>query len=77
MTTRKFVEEDFEQIALFLHEALLIALKIQEKSGPMLKDFVAALDGDEEAAALKKKVNEFAVRFPMPGFDPAEMKYKL
>jgi len=43
----------------------------------MLKDFVVALEGDVEAAALKKRVNEFAVNFPMPGFDPKEMKYKL
>merc|ERR1712071_285109 len=46
MTTRKFVEKDFEQIAVYLHEALLIALKIQEKSGPKLKDFVVCLDGN-------------------------------
>lgn len=77
MTTRKFVEADFEQIAVYLHEALLIALKIQEKSGPKLKDFVVCLDGNEEIKALKKKVNEFAVGFPMPGFDPKDMKYKL
>ena len=77
LTTRKFVESDFEQIAVFLHETLQIALKVQDRSGPMLKDFVVALEGDVEAAALKKRVNEFAVNFPMPGFDPKEMKYKL
>jgi glycine hydroxymethyltransferase len=71
------IEEDFEQIAVFLHEALQIALKVQDRSGPMLKDFVVALEGDAEAAALKKRVNEFAVKFPMPGFDPKEMKYQL
>jgi len=77
LTTRKFVEADFEQIALFLHEALEIALKIQEQSGPKLKDFVACMEGNEELVALKKRINAFAVTFPMPGFDPAEMKYKL
>lgn len=75
LTTRKFVESDFEQVALFLHEAIQIALKIQEKSGPKLKDFVAMLDGNEEIAALQKKVQEFASKFPMPGFDPSTMKY--
>merc|ERR1712115_761888 len=40
LTTRKFVEKDFEQVAVFLHEALQVALKIQEESGPKLKDFV-------------------------------------
>ncbi len=77
LTTRKMVESDFEQIALFLHEALSIALKIQEKSGPKLVDFVKLLDADEEIKGLRKRVNEFAASFPMPGFDPKEMKYKL
>ena len=75
LTTRKFVEEDFEQIAVFLDAALKIALKIQEQSGPKLKDFVALLDGNDEIAALKAEVNKFATTFPMPGFDPTEMKY--
>ncbi|CAB9498047.1 Serine hydroxymethyltransferase [Seminavis robusta] len=76
LTTRKMVEADFEQIAMFLDECAKIALKLQEKSGPKLKDFVALLDGNEEVAALKKKVNDFATSFPMPGFDPKEMKYQ-
>mmetsp|Transcript_9440 Transcript_9440/g.17762 ORF Transcript_9440/g.17762 Transcript_9440/m.17762 type:complete len:469 (-) Transcript_9440:279-1685(-) len=75
LTTRKMVESDFEQIAVFLSETLDIALKIQEQSGPKLKDFVALLDGNEEIKALKKRVNEFATGFPMPGFDPSTMKY--
>ena len=69
------VEADFEQIAVFLDAALKIAIKIQEKSGPKLKDFVALLDGNEELSALKLEVNKFATSFPMPGFDPKEMKY--
>jgi len=75
LTTRKMIEKDFEQIALFLSEALNIALQIQEKSGPKLKDFVALLEGNADLEALKKRVNEFATSFPMPGFDPAQMKY--
>jgi glycine hydroxymethyltransferase len=76
LTTRMMVEEDFEQIAMFLHEALEIALKIQEKSGPKLKDFVVLLNEDADVKALRQKVNAFATTFPMPGFDPAEMRYK-
>eukprot|EP00565_Helicotheca_tamesis_P007600 CAMPEP_0185731896 /NCGR_PEP_ID=MMETSP1171-20130828/14234_1 /TAXON_ID=374046 /ORGANISM="Helicotheca tamensis, Strain CCMP826" /LENGTH=468 /DNA_ID=CAMNT_0028401255 /DNA_START=8 /DNA_END=1414 /DNA_ORIENTATION=+ len=75
LTTRKMVEADFEQIAMFLHEALQIALKIQEQSGPKLKDFVALLEKNEEIVALRGKVNQFASSFPMPGFDPSQMKY--
>merc|ERR1740116_185435 len=76
MTTRKLVEQDFEQIALFLVEAVKLALKIQEKSGPKLKDFTAMLKDDADVAALRKKVNVFATSFPMPGFSTEEMKYK-
>ncbi len=75
LTTRKMVESDFEQIGVFLDAALKIALKLQEKSGPKLKDFVALLDGNEEIEALKAEVNKFATTFPMPGFDPTTMKY--
>ena len=75
LTTRKFVESDFEQIGTFLDQALKIALNLQEKSGPKLKDFVALLDDNEEIAALRLAVNKFATTFPMPGFDPTTMKY--
>mmetsp|Transcript_8994 Transcript_8994/g.12905 ORF Transcript_8994/g.12905 Transcript_8994/m.12905 type:complete len:247 (-) Transcript_8994:111-851(-) len=77
MTTRKMVEEDFEQIGQFLHEALQIALKVQVESGPKLVDFVKCLKGNADIAALRKSVNVFAAGFPMPGFDPKDMKYKL
>ena len=69
------VEADFEQIAVFLDKALQIALKIQESSGPKLKDFIAMLEGNKDIEALKAEVNKFATSFPMPGFDPSEMKY--
>ncbi len=75
MTTRKFVESDFEQIADFLDKTLKIALEIQQKSGPKLKDFVKMLEGNDQVAALRLEVNKFATTFPMPGFDPAQMKY--
>ena len=76
LTTRTFTEADFEQVGVFLHEALLIALKLQEASGPKLKDFVPLLDGNAELEALASKVHAFASGFPMPGFDPKTMKYK-
>merc|ERR1712232_971441 len=43
LTTRVMVESDFEQIAVFLDRVLKVALDIQEKSGPKLRDFVALL----------------------------------
>jgi len=76
LTTRKMIDTDFVQIADFLDEALQIALKLQEKSGPKLKDFAKLLPESEEVNALRKKVNDFATKFPMPGFDPSEMVYQ-
>jgi glycine hydroxymethyltransferase len=76
LTTRTMVESDFEQIAQFLHETLLIALRLQSQSGPKLKDLVALLETDGEVKALAEKVHAFACSFPMPGFDPKTMKYQ-
>jgi glycine hydroxymethyltransferase len=76
LTTRTMVESDFEQIAQFLHETVQIALKLQEQSGPKLKDFLPLLVNNAGIEALKKKVHAFATSFPMPGFDPKTMKYQ-
>jgi glycine hydroxymethyltransferase len=76
LTTRKMVESDFEQIAMFLHEALQITIQLQEQSGPKLSAFLPLLKNNSEIEALKRKVHEFATKFPMPGFDPMTMKYK-
>lgn len=75
LTTRRFEETDFEQIAVLLDEVLKVALRIQEKN-PKLKDFTLALESEDEIKVIRKKVNEFATKFPMPGFDPKEMKYQ-
>jgi glycine hydroxymethyltransferase len=76
LTTRRMMEADFEQIAMFLHEAMEISLKLQKQGGPKLKDFLPLLDSSEELKALQKKVHAFACQFPMPGFDPKTMKYQ-
>jgi glycine hydroxymethyltransferase len=68
MTSRGLVEADFEEIGKFLLEALDIAKEVQSKSGKLLKDFVAALEGDAKAADLRARVEAFSARFPMPGF---------
>jgi len=76
LTTRKYVESDFEQVALFMHEAMQLTIKIQEKSGPKLKDFVSFLPGDEGLNDLRSRIHKFATKFPMPGFDPSKMRYQ-
>ena len=75
-TSRGANVEQFEQIAEFLHEALQLCIEIQAQSGKMLKDFLAALPGNEKVADLKSRVNAFATALPMPGFKIADMKYK-
>lgn len=75
LTTRGFVESDFEQIAVFLYETLQIALEIQQESGPKLKDFCKCLESNAKIQELRKRVNEFSTQFPMPGFDCKTMKY--
>lgn len=74
LTSRSFKEADFVQVGEFLHRVVQIALRVQEKAGSkLIKDFVAALEGDQEAAALKKEVETFATSFPFPGFDPKDL----
>jgi len=76
MTTRTLVEADFEKIAELLGKTLKLTIKTQEITGPKLKDFVAALKDNSDVEAIRSEVNNFATKFPMPGFDPLEMKYK-
>jgi len=76
MTTRKMVEKDFVQISLFLQQALNVAISIQKESGSKLRDFINCMKNYEEIKLLKKNVNKFTIRFPMPGFNLNEMKYQ-
>ncbi|KAJ3376242.1 Serine hydroxymethyltransferase, cytosolic [Allomyces arbusculus] len=80
LTSRSFKEADFVQVAEFLHRAVLIALKIQDAAGSkMMKVFSDAVDkgaAAEDIKILKKEIEAFARSFPMPGFNPATIKYK-
>ena len=76
LTTRMFLEKDFVRVGDILDRTLKAAQRIQAKSGPKLKDFEAALVGDEEVKAIKEEVNRFATGFPMPGFETEGMRYK-
>ena len=67
MTTRGMAPADFETIAECLHDAAQLALKLQQTSGPKLKDFSALLDDDADVAALRERVTAFARGFAMPG----------
>jgi len=76
LTTRGLKEEDFRQVADFLHEAAQIALEIQAVTGSSLKDFESNVATSVAVKALKSKVQSFITQFPMPGFDVETMKYK-
>ena len=67
MTSRGLHASDFEEIGEMLHACVGIALRVQQASGPKLKDFAALLEGDAEVHALRERVTAFAHAFPMPG----------
>jgi glycine hydroxymethyltransferase len=67
LTTRGLGPADMDVVAGFLHTAMQIALAIQASSGKLLKDFVAAFDGNQQLKELREQVVQFADRWPMPG----------
>lgn len=69
MTSRGLKESDFEKIAAFLHEVLEECKEVQQKSGKLLKDFVVGLETSDTLKDIKRRVEEWAGSFPMPGFD--------
>lgn len=74
LTSRQFSEADFDKVAEFLHRGVQIALKVQEKTGKKLVDFLPALDANEDLKKLGDDVVAFAKGFPMPGFDKAALE---
>ncbi|KAG7176032.1 Serine hydroxymethyltransferase-like [Homarus americanus] len=73
LTSRNFKNEEFEYVVELLDRACAIALEAKEKSGKKLADFKETLEKDAEikakVEALQAEVNEFSLKFPMPGFD--------
>jgi len=78
LTSRGFVEEDFERVADFVDRAVGIAVDLRKQAGPKLKDFRDALEkgvAAGEIAALRADVEAFAKQFPTVGFEKATMRY--
>lgn len=73
LTSRNFMNQDFVYVVELLDKACAIALEATAKSGKKLADFKATLVNDPEISGklkdLQKTVNEFSLKFPMPGFD--------
>jgi glycine hydroxymethyltransferase len=76
LTTRGFVEADFEAVGDFLHRAVELCKKLQEKHGKQLAAFVPALDEDEDVKQLCIDVKNYGSKFPMPGYDVTKMKFQ-
>lgn len=72
LTTRGLLEQDFEQVAEFLHQAVQLTLRI-DSSIPIglskkLRDFRLALKQFQvELNALREQIIDFASKFPIPG----------
>eukprot|EP01084_Bolivina_argentea_P157396 274297_1 len=74
MTSRGCLNHDFKQIAMFINDAINIALDIQKNiESNKLKDFKDSVEnknmGKEQMENLKKNVVEFAKQFPLIGVD--------
>lgn len=77
LTTRGFVERDFEKVVELFDRAVGISQKVKAQTSK-LADFRTFLDTKDipELKQLKQDVEEFASTFPTIGFEKANMKYK-
>lgn len=73
LTTRGLREDDMVQVALFIDRAIQIALEINlSNPAQTVKDFKANIKLDQYAKKieqLKEEIEEFASKFPMPGYE--------
>jgi len=78
LTSRGFVEADFDQVAEFVDRAVKIAVDLKSKTGPKLKDFREYVNNNKvpEIDALKEDVEAFSKQFPTIGFEKATMRYQ-
>jgi len=75
LTSRNFTEEHMPVVAEFINDCINLTIKIDKAINtgktPLLREFKAALDQDEwktEVTSIRERVEEFAGKFPMPGF---------
>ena len=76
LTSRSMNEEDMKVVGAFIIECIKIALDVDkmvaEKEKPTVKAFYKSLENEDvmqKINGVRKRVEEFAVKFPMPGFD--------
>jgi glycine hydroxymethyltransferase len=80
LTSRGFVESDFEQVAEFLHRGVKLTCKIREDMGDKGKKMASFKqnlgDYSNEINELKRDVASFCETFPVVGFVEDDMVYK-
>lgn len=71
LTTRGLVESDFDKVVEYIHRGLQLSKEIADVTGPKLADFKAAVHGvyADKIKALRDEVENFSVKFPMPGYE--------
>ena len=79
LTTRGFVETDFEQVAMLFDRGIQLTKQFKSEFGPKLKDFKQGIASHPSPLldTLRKDVEAFASRFPVIGFDASTMKYPV
>lgn len=72
LTTRGFLESDFDKVVDYIDKAIKLGLEATKISGPKLVDYNKVLDTDatilKKMEALKNDVESFSKSFPMPGY---------
>ncbi|GBG72805.1 hypothetical protein CBR_g12373 [Chara braunii] len=73
LTTRGFLEEDFQRVADFIDEGVQIAVKAKASApGPKVADFLQYIEREDcphraDILSLRERVEDFAMTFPIPG----------
>ena len=72
LTSRGFKEAEFKKVVQLVDKAVMLAKEAQSKTKTM-KEYNAFINEDADITAkcddLRAEVNDFALKYPMPGFD--------
>jgi glycine hydroxymethyltransferase len=77
ITSRGMKEEEMRIIGDFLDRVIKVCVKVQEKSGKLLKDFLVELEKNEELQNIKNDVIEFSTKYYLPGIDTTKINKNI
>uniref|UniRef100_A0A1B0AXS0 Serine hydroxymethyltransferase n=1 Tax=Glossina palpalis gambiensis TaxID=67801 RepID=A0A1B0AXS0_9MUSC len=73
LTTRGLIETDIDRVVEYIDAALKICAEAVKVSGPKLADFQQTIHQNQDISrkvqALRKDVEKFSEKFPLPGFE--------